>query len=431
MQNYNIINLLGFEDKNIIISNSYTILDTIYIDLHLCITPHSCPNCSNITSYVHDYRIRKIKHSFHSSYKCIINYNRRRYICKSCGTKFPENNLFVYKHNKISNYTKFTILNEYRKCQSFKDIASRLNVSSSTVIRHSDKHIAEFKLNLPSVLSIDEFKNHKNGVGKYSCLLIDPINKKAIDILPDRKFSNLLNYISKIPLNERNSVKYFISDMWFPYKSLAQKRFPNAIIIADTFHFVRHVYWAFNNTRIRIMKRFNKKSIEYLILKKHWKLLIKNSNEVSSDLSFNKKLNCLSSPLSIVDMASNMHPDLAEAILLKDDFFDAVDNFSYDEFKVFIDVFIDRLRNSNVKEFRDLTKTFKNWKNEICNSFIRYKMVNESTGEVITKKYSNGIIEGVNNFIKVTKRISYGYRNFTRFKKRIMHNFNKVYLLSA
>ena len=35
-------------------------------------------------------------------------------------------------------------------------------------------------------------------------------------------------------------------------------------------------------------------------------------------------------------------------------------------------------------------------------------------------KYHNGFIEGNNNFIKVLKRIAFGFRSFTRFKARIM-----------
>ena len=37
-----------------------------------------------------------------------------------------------------------------------------------------------------------------------------------------------------------------------------------------------------------------------------------------------------------------------------------------------------------------------------------------------TTKYHNGYIEGNNNFIKVIKRIAFGFRSFRRFKARIM-----------
>ena len=38
--------------------------------------------------------------------------------------------------------------------------------------------------------------------------------------------------------------------------------------------------------------------------------------------------------------------------------------------------------------------------------------------------YTNGFTEGCNNKIKVLKRNTYGYRNFERFRKRILHMFN-------
>ena len=38
--------------------------------------------------------------------------------------------------------------------------------------------------------------------------------------------------------------------------------------------------------------------------------------------------------------------------------------------------------------------------------------------------FNNGAIEGINNKIKLIKRISYGYRNFNNFKARIMMIFS-------
>ena len=37
-----------------------------------------------------------------------------------------------------------------------------------------------------------------------------------------------------------------------------------------------------------------------------------------------------------------------------------------------------------------------------------------------TMGYHNGYVEGNNNFIKVLKRIAFGFKSFTRFKARIM-----------
>lgn len=38
----------------------------------------------------------------------------------------------------------------------------------------------------------------------------------------------------------------------------------------------------------------------------------------------------------------------------------------------------------------------------------------------LSNPYHNGFIEGNNNFIKVLKRIAFGFRSFRRFKDRIM-----------
>ncbi|WP_198015698.1 transposase, partial [Brochothrix campestris] len=37
---------------------------------------------------------------------------------------------------------------------------------------------------------------------------------------------------------------------------------------------------------------------------------------------------------------------------------------------------------------------------------------------------SNGHLGGINNKIKVIKRISFGYRNFSNFRNRILLGFN-------
>ena len=38
----------------------------------------------------------------------------------------------------------------------------------------------------------------------------------------------------------------------------------------------------------------------------------------------------------------------------------------------------------------------------------------------LSNTYHNGFVEGNNNFIKVLKRIAFGFRSFRRFKARIM-----------
>ena len=63
--------------------------------------------------------------------------------------------------------------------------------------------------------------------------------------------------------------------------------------------------------------------------------------------------------------------------------------------------------NSELERFCKCAKTYSEWSKSILNS--------------IEFNYTNGIIEGMNNKIKVLKRISYGVQNFKRFRNRIFH----------
>ena len=54
--------------------------------------------------------------------------------------------------------------------------------------------------------------------------------------------------------------------------------------------------------------------------------------------------------------------------------------------------------------------------------YIKYTLKN---------KYHNGFIEGNNNFIKVIKRIVFGFKSFRRFKARIMICRNLLHIKKA
>ncbi|MEM1328558.1 MAG: transposase [Bacteroidota bacterium] len=54
-------------------------------------------------------------------------------------------------------------------------------------------------------------------------------------------------------------------------------------------------------------------------------------------------------------------------------------------------------------------KTFSNWHEYILNYF--------------DGKWSNGIVEGINNKIKMMKRRAFGYRDFQAFRTRVLIEF--------
>ena len=66
---------------------------------------------------------------------------------------------------------------------------------------------------------------------------------------------------------------------------------------------------------------------------------------------------------------------------------------------------LEQLDNRLPEWFRKKLTFFKKYKQGVTNAF--------------QLTYSNGMVEGTNNKIKVIKRVAYGYRNFINFRSRI------------
>ena len=72
---------------------------------------------------------------------------------------------------------------------------------------------------------------------------------------------------------------------------------------------------------------------------------------------------------------------------------------------------------------------------ELQTAFQTFKTYQSYIVNTLTTPYTNGPIEGINNKIKVIKRIAFGYRSFYHFKSRILITQNltkpKLKILAA
>ena len=270
-------------------------------------------------------------------------------------------------------------------------IASTANVSSNTVFRI----LALFNVSsssLPEVLSIDEFKGN-TGDSKYQVALLDNLTGRVLDILPSRKVHDLCEYFKKFSLEERRKVKFFVTDLWEDYKGIAMTYFPNAKVVADRFHFVRYACKALDDVRIRVQKNVPKTTRKY----------IKGSKKLLLARPFNLNTKGLE---KVSYIFNNFHDDLRTSYIFKEQLLDIAKLRSPTLAKKLFIEWIESAEATGIPELLACTKTYRNWFVEICNSF-----------EV---PFSNGVIEGTNNKIKVLKRMAFGFRNFFNFRVRIL-----------
>ena len=385
--------LLNLQDVNIIKVQHFSTETLIYTQLP--VKPHICPCCSQPTSYIHDYRIRKIKDVSAFGKHVTLIHRHRRYVCKHCGKRFAENNSFAPKYYRVTSRLINEIFKKTESERSFTSIAKDVNLSVSTVIRFFDILSYSAPKELQEVLSIDEFKGNTDKE-KYQVIITNPADGTVLDILPDRKQSHLISYFKQWTRNDRSGVKFFVSDMWKPYSELSEIYFNQAIQLVDKYHYIRQVIWAFERVRKRIQKQYGK----------DYRLLFKNSKRILTM----RKSKLKPEQLERVEHLLYINADMQSAYYLKELFYEILDNNDSDNRKKLLSQWILIAQNSRLKDYRDCASTFVNWSKSIFNTF--------------DYPYTNGFTEGCNNKIKVLKRNAYGYRNFDRFRKRILHMFN-------
>ena len=164
---------------------------------------------------------------------------KRKYKCKNCNKIFRQVTDVVDKHKKITNQLAWIIFDEFKKVQSFTDIAKRYNLSVTTVIDLFEKMVHVGRRALPTILCIDEIKFEVTRFNKFPCVLSDYSNRTVVDIVISRKLDFLRDYFLNFDILELQRVKVFISDMNETYRTIKKEIFPNAIHIVDRFHVVK------------------------------------------------------------------------------------------------------------------------------------------------------------------------------------------------
>lgn len=367
-----------------------------------------CSCCGQLVSKLHDYRVTRAKHYLCGQQPLVISIKKKRFHCDDCNVNITENIKDIEKNCFISNALKRSIAYSLKKTSSLKQIAIDQNVSYTSIYRSLNKvSYVSRPSYLPEVLSFDEFRAN-TADGKYAFIVVDPIGKKILEILPDRKFDSVYKYFQMFSKAIRKRVKYVVSDLWKPYKSIIKLLFPNALMVADKFHYQRVMAQSVGQIRKRISKNFDDKTAYQV--KKYWRLLQANIEKIDDkNRRFSYLLKRPATDYEILCFILNLNEELCEAYYLYQNLLNLLGKESEKLQTKLFEHWLNEASRSEVAEILSVSKTMKTWKHEIQASFIRYN------GSCM----NNAFIEGINNKIKVIKRVSYGYRSFINFRKRI------------
>ena len=185
--------LLNLED--VIITGVENIGDQLHIHIELPRTPHICPACGASTDHIHDYRMQVIK-DVPLARNTFLHLRKRRYRC-SCGKRFFEKNPFLPRYYRVTSRLVSEIMFSFKKLIPATEIGSRFNVSAVTAMRYFSLFNKKL-INLPEVISLDEFKGNSGGQ-KYNSIVADPKEGTVLDILQNRYENDLIKYFSQFP----------------------------------------------------------------------------------------------------------------------------------------------------------------------------------------------------------------------------------------
>jgi transposase len=409
--------ILNIEDENIYFyENCLEIkkinnIDTKVFHGYLTYTPDSCPHCGCINEGPNDIikwnfkRNCKVKITKVSNYNTILLLDKQRFFCKNCNRTFTASTNFVDFHKQISNDTKKSVILDLMKKGSEKDIAERNNISPNSVNRilddiSNDKYVKNNGY-LPTSFGIDEFSATKDTISKLAFIIVDQDKKNIFEITNSRLSKDIYKYFSRYQRSERNKVKFITIDLYKPYYDLMKQLFKNAILISDRFHIVMQIRNALDKTRLSLCKKSNP---NYNKLKKYWKLILKNEDDLDKkNKSYSKNFNKEMSQYDIVQYLINTDETLKYTYNLYQGIIKSIDKRDKDKF---LNIIHNVDNNKLNKHAKKAIKTFLNFEKYIVNAFD-YEL-------------SNGIVEGTNNVIKQVKHNACGYRKFSHLKARIM-----------
>jgi len=374
----------------------------------------TCPCCGSHHCVIKDSgKDRTVRHVPSSNRSVFITFHQRRFLCKECGTSYYEPVEWVHDRLHMTNTLVVDICLQLTEMLSVQEIARKELVPDDVVFSVFD--IISFRPPeaLPHVMCVDEFKGD-TGVrdpetkrwitNKFQCNISDGSAKVLIDVLPIITKEYLIDYFMRYSKEERSKVEYFCCDMHSGFMSVAKKCFPNAVICIDSFHIVNRLNDAMDDIRRRIQNELEEAEdsdgcVKYL-KDSSYILKTKEANKASNwGTQYTKKQARLENIL-------DLYPDICEMYDRLQEYLAIIDMDSYAHKRVQFTDWLYRATSSEVPEILSAANTLQHWRGYIQNTW--------------KSGHTNGIAEGLNNKIKVYKRISYGLRSFENLRKRLL-----------
>jgi len=266
---------------------------------------------------------------------------------------------------------------------------------------HSVKEIDRFFLNLKIAqvdrtnlrkLSIDEIAYQKRH--KYLTIVTDLETRRVIWVGKDRRRATLSHFAREIGPEVCLKIQVVAIDMWRPYHNAIQRWFPNAQLVYDKFHVIKHLNEALDQVRRQEARRLEQAGRK-LLKNQRW-LLLKGQEKLTPQQQNDLKVLC------------EQNVNLASAYILKEELREIYrrrkersqrrQEFVADTER-WIEGWLKRALESGLAPLKRFARMIQRW----------YRGVIAYFEEMVTTSLS----EGIANKLRTVMKRAYGYRDLT------------------
>jgi transposase len=225
----------------------------------------------------------------------------------------------------------------------------------------------------------------RKGKGSFVTVVSDIEGGNLIEMIDSHRQQDIVEVLMRQPLKVREQVEEVSVDMWGGFPKVIKQVFPNAQLVIDRFHVMKAVNKDLNKLRrgIGITDRGSK----YLLL----------SNRINLEHAQIEKLEIILKKSECLRIAYEMKEEFREIYETN-----MTVTIAQTEFK-------DWLNYAQIF-FQESASTIVNHFEGICNYFLN--------------RTTSGVMEGINNRIKLIMRQGYGFSNFDNFRERVLACFS-------
>ena len=236
-----------------------------------------------------------------AGFRIILELEVRRLACRRCGTVKREKRLdFLTADN--AHFTKRFAFYVGRRCRqaSIRDVAKELKLDWDTVkVLEMQYMLAQLKragTPAPQVIGIDEIAVRKGH--SYRIVVSDLVRKRPIWFGgADRSEASMAAFYDWLGPKKSSKIKLAVMDMWKPFRTVTQEKAPQAAILFDKFHIMRHLGEALDRVRKAEYARLSGKNRRYIkgqkytLLSRRENLTLEGRQALKTLLRANKRLN--------------------------------------------------------------------------------------------------------------------------------------------